>query len=352
MRKTLLIGGVVVLVVLGAGCNNPPLVQAPTQIQTTGQTACKPSTYKPAVYPPNYSATDCEFWGFGKKIAITGLDQASCKRTSEFFVVDKNHVYKQVYDPGGSQSDEYLTLKQVDAASYVSLQDGYFKDKNHLYFDAGESVRTIQGVDLASVQVLGTHYLKDKNHVYFIFPEKSAKITALSGFDLPTLVPVQTEENQEMYFKDKNGVYFVDLNAGGVLNAVKSKIKEADVATFEALDSYLLARDKNRVYYEGKKVQGADPQTFVVLGKGYFKDNGSVFTIIGGFHRFVDKDGCSYELVGYTNESADWLGYSKDKNSVYYNEWFIEGSDPATFQVDGNRAFDKNGEYQGRFKKK
>jgi hypothetical protein len=35
---------------------------------------------------------------------------------------------------------------------------------------------------------------------------------------------------------------------------------------------------------------------------------------------------------------------------VYYQDWIVEDADPATFKVDGSRAFDKKYEFKGKFK--
>ncbi len=85
-----------------------------------------------------------------------------------------------------------------------------------------------------------------------------------------------------------------------------SIIEDADPETFEVISSDYLdpalspeknptltyARDKNYLYREGERVISADPDTLLILGRGYIED----------------------------------------KNSVYYRGKKLEGSDPNTFE--------------------
>ena len=205
MRKTLLMAGAGILFLIGAGCHNSSVSPAdPVQIsqnkqtltpsQSVDQNACKSSTYIPPDNGRGFSPTDCTFAGFGKQVTPKELDQASCKRISYYVIVDKNRVYKQLYDPGSSDSDQYTILK-VDPANFVSLGSDYYRDAKNLYFDIGTGMRPIRGVDLDSVEVLSTHYLKDKNHVYY-------EGQRVEGAD-----PATFEENDSLGGKDSHHVY-------------------------------------------------------------------------------------------------------------------------------------------------
>ncbi|PJE64881.1 MAG: hypothetical protein COU90_00255, partial [Candidatus Ryanbacteria bacterium CG10_big_fil_rev_8_21_14_0_10_43_42] len=52
-----------------------------------------------------------------------------------------------------------------------------------------------------------------------------------------------------------------------------------DEATPPALQNSMLsfARDKNYLYWEGKRFEGVDPDTFAILGRGFIKDKDSVY---------------------------------------------------------------------------
>lgn len=115
-------------------------------------------------------------------------------------------------------------------------------------------------------------------------------------------------------------------------------IDGADPETFEIissdyLDSSLVfeknptltySRDKNHVYREGKLVEGVDPDTLTIIGKGYVKDKNSVF--------------CQGKKIeGSDPDSFEFLenGYARDKNFVYLYSLCkpIGGSDGATFEI-------------------
>ncbi len=310
------------IVFVAAGCTS-------RQIQPTAEIQSTPTS------TPILSESDCEFSAY-EKIEIEELDQESCKRISQYFISDKNHVYKQVFDAGSSDYSQYLIVKEADPATFKPVKDfGYYKDKSNLFFDAGANYRIITGTDLGSIEVLSTHYIKDKSRIYFLTPEKSSQLQIFSGFDVSTFQIFQNEQNHEQYFKDINGVYFTE---DVKLNPVSSKIGQADINSFEVLNYYLMAKDKNKIYFSGKVVGGADPKTFTVLGADYFKDNANVYTTIGGFRRLPGIDGGSFELISFNNQ---WTGYSKDKNKVYYSDVVVEDADPATFQVRNSKAFDK-----------
>ena len=75
------------------------------------------------------------------------------------------------------------------------------------------------------------------------------------NIDLKTLERFDTPIDGSNYFKDKNGVYF--------LNGEKFvKINGADRDSFEVTMSGKYGKDKNNVYFEGKKMEGKNPIEF------------------------------------------------------------------------------------------
>ena len=85
-----------------------------------------------------------------------------------------------------------------------------------------------------------------------------------------------------------------------------SKIDHHDFESFEILDNKNYARDKKSVFYIGRKIKNADPQSFEVLNNGYSKDYNNVFldaeTIV-----FADSD--SFKLLEFP--------YSKDRKNIF-----------------------------------
>lgn len=297
---------------------------------------------------PTFSESDCEF-RTNEVILIKELDKTTCKRISQYFIVDKNNVYKQLFDPGSSAYDQYIILKNADAPTFISLDSFgiYYRDKKSLYLDQGLSYRVITGTDFKTTEILSTHYLKDKDHVYFIKVEKAGKPQIISGFDVNTFRIIQNEENHEQYFGDINGIYFTE-NAG--LNTPPVKIEQVDMNSFAVLNYYLMAKDNNHVYLSGKIIEEVDAQTFQILVAGFFKDKTKVYTSLGGLRALSGWDGSSFEVIGYSDDF--WSGYSKDKNRVYYNDAVVTGADPKTFQFKDGKAFDNRHEYEGIYVKR
>ena len=187
------------------------------------------------------------------------------------------------------------SFKKVDKADINSFEridfTAFFKDKNNVYYE-GEK---IEGIDMNSIEVVNGMCIKDKNSVFYegkklrnispdnfnifdggisydiILVDKNGayklmenenqkdkiKIIPLDNknIDLKTLERIESPMDSSNYFKDKNGVYF--------LNGEKFvKINGADIDTFEVTMSGKYGKDRNNVYFEGKKMEGENPKKF------------------------------------------------------------------------------------------
>ncbi|WP_428661125.1 DKNYY domain-containing protein [Runella sp.] len=208
-----------------------------------------------------------------------------------------------------------IVMEQADAASFKAINDNYGKDKHYVFL----SGKVIENADPATFVFLGGSYSKDKNHGYTrdeiistdaahfeIVPnpeETPTNVTAqgiayakdsryiykgnfkITNADPATFEfvpmfngyyvcrdknyvfwqdnPLEGIDGQsfkrvsEMYFKDKNGVWSISL--GRTIEWVP--VPSADAETFTAVKRFY-GRDKNSVFYENRKVEGADPATF------------------------------------------------------------------------------------------
>ncbi|HEC30695.1 MAG TPA: hypothetical protein ENI66_01630, partial [Candidatus Yonathbacteria bacterium] len=159
-------------------------------------------------------------------------------------------------------------------------------------------------------------------------------------------------------------------------------IKGVDPKTFEIIyfDNTLsqaeqnlmftFARDKDYLYWEGKRFDGIDPNTFAILGRGFIKDKDSVYY---QEQKLKGSDPATFEFLddgyrrdknlvyfmgdkqietlagvdGSTFEIIDKI-YTKDKNTVYYKREKLKNSDPDTFEIlVGEYSKDKNNVYLG-----
>lgn len=305
-----------------------------------------------------YPSQDCTFQ-VPKGMTIRELDTTSCSRISFYFIVDKNHVYKQLYDPGSSNTASYVIIEEADPATFSHLGSNYYKDINRIYFDAGMDYTIINDVDVNTVQVVSFYFLKDKNHLYYYQYNNDGDNEIItqnifSDFDAGTFTVIDNELNPQFYFKDKNGIYFRERYGKSGLDL--TRIDGADPDTFMALPHYLLAKDKNHVFYQGKIIESLDANTFEVLDGSYFRDINSIYVRHQEtFTPLANSDPCSFVIIDYRDQ-YQWGGYAKDKYQVYYRGYIVEGADPDTFQVKERKdgiggAFDKNYEYQGTHRK-
>ena len=200
----------------------------------------------------------------------------------KYFGDDKNIYY---FD-----ENDFKKLDNADVNSFERIEyTGFFKDKNNVYYD-GEKV---EGIDMNSIEVINGMCIKDKNSVFYegkklrnispdnfnifdggisydkILVDKNGaykllenenqkdKIIPLDSknIDLKTLERIDSPMDSSNYFKDKNGVYF--------LNGEKFvKINGADIDSFEVTMSGKYGKDRNNVYFEGKKMEGENPKKF------------------------------------------------------------------------------------------
>lgn len=202
----------------------------------------------------------------------------------KYFGDDKNIYY---FD-----ESDFKKLDRADINSFERIEyTGFFKDKNNVYYD-GEKV---EGIDMNSIEVINGMCIKDKNSVFYegkklrnISPDnfnifdggllydkilvdkngiykfietednkKAIEVTRLDskGIDLETLERITSPMDSSNYFKDKNGVYFMDGNKF-------VKINGADKDSFEVTMRGKYGKDKNNVYFEGKRMEGKNPKEF------------------------------------------------------------------------------------------
>ena len=221
-----------------------------------------------------------------KKLDSKGIDLKSFKKVdnSDYYFKDKNGVYYE-------NSENLHKIENVDLKTFEALDYDFTKDKNNVYYE-GEKV---EGIDMNSIEVVNRMCIKDKNSVFYrgkklekissnnfnyfdggmsydiILVDKNGayklmenenqkdkiKIIPLDSknIDLKILERIESPMNSSNYFKDKNGVYF--------LNGEKFvKINGADIDTFEVTMSGKYGKDRNNVYFEGKKMEGENPKKF------------------------------------------------------------------------------------------
>ena len=264
-------------------------------------------------------------------------------------------------------------VKDVDIESFEPLKedreligDYYAKDNKYVYFYG----KKLKDVLPEGFETIKENYVKDSKNVYKIEAEITDSIPissdnkintkkiSLDGLDVRTFRALENSKDVTSidYFVDKNNIYYAyeDLE----------KIQGADKNSFEVL-GYYIAKDKNNVYYNGKKMENVDSKSFKNFGDFIGKDKNRVFYITGN-EDIKDVDAKSFEIMGdtryfrdknnifvikYSNDFPDGQGFiklpnidrnsfitlseeiGKDKNGVYYFGEKIKGINPNNVRV-------------------
>ena len=202
----------------------------------------------------NYYKDDKNLYYFGENEfkKIDGSDPNSFEYDNEnytFIAKDKNNVYfdgekVKGIDVKSAEGIDGLWTKDKNSVFYRGKKLEKISSNNFNYFDGGMSYDIILVDKNGAYKLLENENQKDK-----IIPLDSKNI------DLKTLERIESPMDSSNYFKDKNGVYF--------LNGEKFvKINGADIDTFEVTMSGKYGKDRNNVYFEGKKMEGENPKKF------------------------------------------------------------------------------------------
>ncbi|MDP3995560.1 MAG: DKNYY domain-containing protein [bacterium] len=207
---------------------------------------------------------------------------------------------------------------------------GTIKD-SALYCDYG-SIREVPEADLWSFEEISEDgWAKDKNYVYW----KGEKLDApIDPATITLLHPYpDTQYYTSSYIIDISGVWWYDK-----LHKGREAFKlNADPATFSLVFEGRYGVDASRVFYSGKEISGADPQSFAPLHSSddtdyknqYAKDKEHVY--------FVDSLMPDADPKSFTYLED---GYAKDRSSVYYNGILLADADVRSFSVIKNYGND------------
>ena len=301
------------------------------------------------------------------------------------FVKDyKNVYYLDRESDGITYKVEVLDTKGVDIPSFEFLGDSYnkyYKDKNNIYFLndkddkmefeklVGANPKTFEiiddyfarddknvyffnkkviGVDVKTFEEVGYDIIKDKNGLHILIDSNETEIKVKSlkadGIDLKTLKKLDNG-----YFKDKNNIYYG-------LSDNLYKIKNADLQTFEVLtspysSSVYFAKDKNNVYYNGKKLDGIVPNDFEQIQSYFIKDKNGIYKFEEGENEQDLKITPINAKIDFKNlKELDWKYFGDDKNIYYFDEDSFKKVDKADInsfeRIDSTGFFkDKNNVY-------
>ena len=187
----------------------------------------------------------------------------------------------------------------------------------------------------------------------------AAAICAAGPADLGATV-CSSERNLSRYGTDRGAVIYYDL-----LKHYERRVVGADPKSFRQFTENPCfagyAGDKDRVYYEGVKVPGANPRSFLPVAHIYGKDSVSWY---GAGTRLAGRQGGELQILnaGYAlhpegaffgarrleRDGFEVLGnngYARSRSRAYFRGEEIQGTDAASFRIFselGRLARDKN----------
>ena len=278
----------------------------------------------------------------GTMTKLKGADPKTFEGISYTLGKDKNAIYKKEN-----------RLSGIDPATFEEIDAAFTKDKNNIYY---EDV-PMKGIDPKTFEPFVNYtHVKDKNgiHHFYQFNDDLVveKVELSPEIDLKTL---QSFENYAEYSKDKNNVYY-DFQ----------KIEGADIKTFDP-DGYSIGKDKTGVYYKTHKINGIDINSTEVLENEFYKDKNNIYyrnkklenfkpenfevissSLVGqneDFYYFTEDENNNTKFILLENKNVDAETfevldeeYTKDKNNVYYKGKILKGADVKTFDIHYNKS--------------
>ena len=278
----------------------------------------------------------------GTMTKLKGADPKTFEGISYTLGKDKNAIYKKEN-----------RLSGIDPATFEEIDAAFTKDKNNIYY---EDV-PMKGIDPKTFEPFVNYtHVKDKNGIYhfYLFNDDLVveKVELSPEIDLKTLQPF---ENYAEYSKDKNNVYY-DFQ----------KIEGADIKTFEP-EGFFIGKDKKGVYYKTHKINGIDVNSTEVLENEFYKDKNNIYyrnkklenfkpenfevissSLVGqneDFYYFTEDENNNTKFILLENKNVDAETfevldeeYTKDKNNVYYRGKILKGADVKTFDIHYNKS--------------
>ncbi|MBK8548998.1 MAG: DKNYY domain-containing protein [Saprospiraceae bacterium] len=258
---------------------------------------------------------------------LENVDVHSFEILDEYFCKDKNKVfyyrtYRRGQDYFSSKKHSIQQLHGVDAATFVSLDYGYGKDR----LSAWHKAISFEVSDIQSLNVLDFQFVKDKNHVY------------IDCRKVPKVLGQSFERINTFYAKDAQHFYYI--HSDEVQCALKNI--PCDYHSYELLD-YTYSKDNKNVFYNGEKIKNSNSESFLILSAPFSKDRQNVYyesTII----QYADPQ--TFKLYPENELSLGDMYYAKDKSNVFANNQIFHNIDKTSFKILNEKyCMDKNGVY-------
>lgn len=209
---------------------------------------------------------------------------------------NKDNVY--IYRPYDYYLEKrmLITIEDADSETFEVMKYPYFKDKKHIYY---KNIK-LNEADVDTFTAINEFFGKDKNSVYY--KDKKLSQVSTTGFE----VVYWNKDDKIHFLKTKNDIFYIENNK-------IEKIDGINAETFKILNGNF-SRDKNNIFWKGKKLENININNFEILGN----------------NDFLESD------------------YIKSDNKIFCKDKILEGVEAKDFKV---RYFDNSAEYKNSFYK-
>jgi len=328
-----------------------------------------------------YSKDDKNVYYDSDKISNADVNSFVVLEADHSYAKDKNAVYysgekikganpktfKIIGDGMYSKDDKNVyaavdIIKDADPQTFRRIPEtNYARDKNNLYYYFGD-VKNLGKINEKDFKVLDSNLVKNGNEVYYL----GEKVNIKNPEKFEIIENYLSSPSMVVYGKDDKNVYVMTpYKEAGYLKIIKN----ADKDTFEVMENSDYSKDKNNVYYAGRKLNDISSAGFKVtrlvnrpnLPVNFLNDNKNIYKLITVFDEETGElknvktavvknpkvDSKTFETFSYSGN------YFRDKNNVYYeNELYkmglkkIVGADRNSFEVLNDEfSRDKNNVY-------
>ena len=299
------------------------------------------------VNPKTFEMVDDTFARDDKNLYIfeyrlDGIDPKTFKKLSYEMVKDKNGLYFLEDIEKDNENIEIkarkLNIKGLDLKTFEHIDGDYYKDKNNVYYESDNNLYKIENADLKTFEILDSSYTgygnfsKDKDYIY------------LNNKKLEEIDTKTFEKMRANLIRDKNGIYKIEEDEGKYKFKIVPINIKIDFKNLKNLDSGYFKDDKNIYYFDEdkfEKIEGADVSSFEkVKYSDFYKDKNYVYyngkKIVG--MNFKDIENIDEEW-SITELDGTWIKY---KDNVYYKGKKLKGISSDNFSYfDGGLSYDK-----------
>lgn len=268
-----------------------------------------------SLYGEHDSEHDSEYVKYEGKI-IEKADSAEFEYLGAGYAKDDKTVFYKGVELEGADAKQFKRVR---------VGENVFADQYRLYFygetlSSEEKQQTLDFLhDHIGGEDLGNSYSRYRNRIFFWDDGGGQAVPEMVLIDVDPETFVSMD-NEYCEWDGKESTYDPCARYGKDVNKVFRywfQVKGADPGTFQVLDG-AFAKDKDFIFYDGKKLDGFDSATFQVLGLGqYGKDENNV--VYAG-RNIVGADPKTFEVLHERYCLAYRNALARDKDNYYARE--------------------------------